>query len=127
MEQAKLSGVKKVGTKKIEINLQVFFFQEDGIFFAYMPSLDLTGYGYNPEEAKDSLTIVLDEFLKYTLNKNTLFIELRRLGWKIKSKKKPMLAPQMTDLINTNEQLKDIVNSKQYSTSNYPVKVPILQ
>jgi len=127
MEQAKLSGVKKVGKNKIEINLQVFLFEEDGLFFAYMPSLDLTGYGYKPEEAKDSLTVVLDEFLRYTLNKNTLFIELERLGWKIKSKKKPMHAPQMTDLINTNEQLKDIVNYKQYSTSNYPVKVPILQ
>ena len=126
MEQAKLSGVKKVGTNKIVINLQVFFFQEDDIFFAYMPSLDLTGYGNTPEEAKDSLTVVLDEFLKYTINKNTFLIELKRLGWKIKSKKKPMHAPQMTDLINSNEQLKEIVNSKQYSTSNYPVKVPIL-
>jgi hypothetical protein len=127
MEQAKLSGVKKVGTNKIVINLQVFFFQEDDIFFAYMPSLDLTGYGNTPKEAKDSLTVVLDEFLKYTINKNTFLIELKRLGWKIKSKKKPMHAPQMTDLINSNEQLKEIVNSKQYSTSNYPVKVPILQ
>lgn len=89
-----------------------------------MPSFDLTGYGNTEDEAKESLTVVLDEFLRYTLNKNTLFIEMQRLGWKIKSKKKPMYAPQMSDLINTNEQLKDIVNSKQYTTSNYQVNVP---
>ena len=124
MQQANLSGGRKFGNNFITISLQVLFFEEDNIHYAYMPSFDLTGYGNSEEEAKESLTIVLDEFLRYTLNKNTLFIEMQRLGWKIKSKKKPMYAPQMSDLINTNDQLKDIVNSKQYTTSNYQVNVP---
>lgn len=124
MQQANLKGEKVFGTKSIKVDVQVLFFEEDNIHYAYMPSFDLTGYGNTEEEAKKSLTIVLDEFLRYTLNKNTLFIEMQRLGWKIKSKKKPMYAPQMSDLINTNDQLKDIVNSKQYTTSNYQVNVP---
>ena len=124
MQQGKLKGEKKFGTKSIKIDLQVLFFEEDNIQYAYMPSFDLTGYGNTEGEAKESLTVVLDEFLRYTLNKNTLFNEMQRLGWKIKSKKKPMYAPQMSDLINTNDQLKDIVNSKQYTTSNYQVNVP---
>lgn len=115
---------KKIGTKSEKVDLQVLFFEEDNIQYAYMPSFDLTGYGNTAAEAKESLTIVLDEFLRYTLNKNILFLEMQRLGWKIKSKTKPMYAPQMSDLINTNEQLKDIVNSKQYSTSDYQVKIP---
>ena len=124
MQQANLSGGKKFGNNFITVSLQALFFEEEGIHYAYMPSFDLTGYGNTEEEAKESLTIVLDEFLRYTLNKNTLFIEMQRLGWKIKSKKKPMYAPQMSDLINTNDQFKDIVNSKQYTTSNYQVNVP---
>lgn len=124
MQQGNLKGEKKIGTKSEKVDLQVLFFEEDNIQYAYMPSFDLTGYGNTAAEAKESLTIVLDEFLRYTLNKNTLFLEMQRLGWKIKSKTKPMYAPQMSDLINTNEQLKDIVNSKQYSTSNYQVKIP---
>ena len=124
MQQGKLKGEKKIGIKSIKVDLQVLFFEEDNIHYAFMPSFDLTGYGNTEEEAKESLTVVLDEFLRYTLNKNTLFIEMQRLGWKIKSKKKPMYAPQMSDLINTNDQLKDIVNSKQYTTSNYQVNVP---
>ncbi len=124
MQEANLSGEKKFGTKFIKVSLQVLFFEEDEIRYAYMPSFDLTGYGNTEDEAKESLTVVLDEFLRYTLNKNTLFIEMQRLGWKIKSKKRPMLAPQMSDLINTNEQLKDIVNSKQYTTLNYQVNLP---
>jgi hypothetical protein len=124
MQEANLSGEKKYGAKSIKVSLQVLFFEEDSIQYAYMPSFDLTGYGKTSEEAQKSLTIVLDEFLRYTLNKNTLFIEMQRLGWKIKSKKKPMFAPQMSDLINTNDLLKDIINSKQYTTSNFQVNVP---
>lgn len=124
MQQGNLKGEKKFGIKSVKVDLQVLFFEEDNIHYAYMPSFDLTGYGNTEEEAKESLTVVLDEFLRYTLNKNTLFIEMQRLGWKIKSKTRPMYAPQMSDLINTNEQLKDIVNSKQYTTSNYQVNVP---
>ncbi|MEO6221160.1 MAG: hypothetical protein ABIO81_12075 [Ginsengibacter sp.] len=124
MQQGNLKGEKKFGTKYVKVDLQVLFFEEDNIHYAYMPSFDLTGYGNSEEEAKKSLAVVLDEFLRYTLNKNTLFIEMQRLGWKIKSKTKPMHAPRMSDLINTNDQLKDIINSKQYTTSNYQVNVP---
>ena len=124
MQQANLQGEKKIGSKYVKLSLQVLFFEEDKIHYAYMPSFDLTGYGKTEGEAKESLTVVLDEFLRYTLNKNTLFIEMQRLSWKIKSKKRPMHAPQMSDLINSNDQLKDIVNSKQYTTTNYQVNVP---
>lgn len=124
MQQANLSGEKDFGNRRVSINTQVFLFEEDNVYFAYNPALDLTGYGNDANEALGSLTVVLDEFLRYTLNKNTFFLELQRLGWKIKSKKKQMSAPQMSDMINTNDQLKDIVNSKQYTTSNFLINVP---
>ena len=124
MQEKYLSGVKKIGKNSITMNLQVFIFEEDNVHFAFMPSMDLIGYGNDEEAAKESLKIVLDEFLRYTLNKNTFYIEMQRLGWKVKNKKKPMIAPQISDLINTNDQLKEIVNHKEYTTSNYPVNVP---
>lgn len=122
--QANLSGEKNIGRKNVKINVQVIFFNEDNNHFAYIPSFDLTGYGTTDKAAMDSLAVTLDEFLRYTINKNTLFIELKRLGWKIRSKKKPMVAPQMSDLINTSEQLREIVNYKNYTTSEFPVNVP---
>ncbi len=124
MQETNLSEEKKYGNNSLKVNLQVWVFEEEKVYFTYMPSLDSTGYGKTEEEAKESLTIVLDEFLRYTLDKNTLYIEMQRLGWKIKSKKKPIHAPQMSDLINTNEQLKEIVNSRQYTTLNYKVDIP---
>lgn len=124
MQDLKISGEKHYGKSTINFDLPLFLFEEDKIWFAYLPSLDLTGYGNNEIEAKESLTVVLDEFFRYTLNKNTLISEMKRLGWQIKSKKKPMHAPEISDLIKTNDQLKEIINFKEYSTSHYQVNVP---
>jgi hypothetical protein len=124
MEKANLEGRRTFGNKSIKIKVQVLFFKEDNVHYAFMPSLDLIGYGNNDDEAKKSLQVVLDEFLRYTLNKNTLMLELQRLGWKLKNKNKPITAPAMSDLINVNEQLRDIVNSKHYSASDFHVSVP---
>ena len=126
MKQGKLSTDWRGAGKKVKMNVPVILFEEDSIFFAYIPSLDLTGYGKDESEAAASLKIVLDEFLRYTLNKKTLFLELKRLGWKVRSKTKPIAPPRMSDLINSNEQLRDIVDHKQYTTSNYQLKVPAL-
>ena len=124
MQDLKISRNKHFGKNTIRFDLPLFLFEEDKVWFAYLPSLDLNGYGKTEIEAKESLSIVLDEFLRYTLNKNTLLSEMKRLGWQIKSKKKPMLAPEISDLINTNDQLKEIINYKDYATSHYQVNVP---
>lgn len=124
MQNLKISGNKQFGKNSINFELPLFLFEEDNVWFAYLPSLDLNGYGETEVEAKESLNIVLDEFLRYTLNKDTLLSEMKRLGWQIKSKKKPMHAPAISDLISTNEQLREIINYKEYSTSHYQVNVP---
>ncbi|MEO7834034.1 MAG: hypothetical protein ABIR50_01850 [Ginsengibacter sp.] len=124
MQNLQLAGQGKYGKATVKVDVPVMLFEEEKNWFAYLPSFDLTGYGNNPEEAKESLKIVLDEFIRYSLNKKTFFEELRRLGWEIKSKNRPIHAPKMSDLIQKNDQLKDIINSKQYSTANYQVNVP---
>ena len=124
MQNLQLKGEGKYGKSTVKVEVPVMVFEEENTWFAYLPSFDLTGYGNDTEEAKESLKIVLDEFIRYSLNKKTFFDELRRLGWVIKSKKRPIHAPKMSDLIQSNEQLKEIIDSKQYSTSSYQVNVP---
>ena len=68
---------------KIKVNLNVISFKENDVCFVYSPALDITGYGNTVDEAKDSFNITLQEFLRYTSNKNTLVNELKRLGWKV--------------------------------------------
>lgn len=124
MQGERLSAKFENNNEKLKFNLTVLFFKEDNIQYAFIPSLDITGYGNTKEEARQSLEIMVAEFLKYTMNKKTLLDELKNLGWKIKKKNKPFTALQITDLLNKNSELKEIINTKQYSTSSFNVNLP---
>lgn len=72
-------------SKKVKGSFRVYYFMDHDHFIAYMPSLQLTGYGDNRKEAVDMLfDVVLDDFrenmLELPIEKaNTLLISL---GWK---------------------------------------------
>lgn len=107
------------------MNLPVMVFEEDGVRIAYIPVLDISGYGKTGNEAiNKSLKIAIDEYLTYTFNKKTLIQDLKAHGWTIKKKTRPFIAPEITDLINKNEYLHDIVNTKPYSMKRMPVNIP---
>ena len=106
----------------VKVQLQVLLFIEDEVDYAYIPALDVIGYGKNEEEAKESLKVSLSEFFKYSLNKNTCAIELKRLGWN--KTKKSYEAPAITDQVTTNEQLRDILNHKQYKATSFDISMP---
>lgn len=48
---------------KVEAQLDVFCFENDGCRICYAPALDLAGYGLNEQEAEDSFQIVFNEFI----------------------------------------------------------------
>lgn len=125
MQKLQLKGEGKFGKAKVEVNVTVILFKEDNIWYAYLPSLDLNGYGNTEVEAKESLKVTIDEFIRFTLNKKTFFDELKRLGWSIKKKNKTFIAPKISDLIRENEELREIVDSKKYISDDYQVKVPV--
>ncbi len=99
------------------ITLQLISFEEDGLTFVYAPALDLTGYGKNEDEAKQSFETTLKEFVKYTDNKSTLVKELEKHGWVVKkkgSKMKGVKAPTYMDMLENNKEFNKIVNKKEY-------------
>lgn len=96
--------------KKIEVLISVFIWKDESVVYAYSPSLDLTGYGNTIAEAKKSFEVTLQEFVKYTANKKTLFDELEYLGWAVNRKKKTMFAPDTRELLNDNEIFRKIYN-----------------
>ncbi len=106
------------------MNLPIMVFEEGNTSIAYIPVLDLSGYGKNEQEAIYSLEIAIHEYLTYTTRKKTLFDDLKAHGWTIKKKTKPFIAPEITDLINKNEYLHDIVNTKPYRMQRIPVDIP---
>ena len=89
-----------------QIALKLLFWTEDNVNFVYAPELELTGYGYNVQEAKDSFDHQVEEFLSHTISKNTLYGELKRLGWVINGN---ITAPTEDKLLHDNELFKEVL------------------
>jgi hypothetical protein len=113
MEQDKIvTGSYRNRHNKVEFNLFLkgWFDQETGFHFLYSPALDLTGYGETFEAAKRSFEFTLDEFIKYTHTKNTIFDELEHLGWLVNRRKKRVQAPDIEHLLEDNETFRNLEN-----------------
>jgi len=124
MKQVDFSGKWQHGKGTITVNVPVMLFEEDGTCIAYIPVLDISGYGADEDEAKRSLETSLEAYFSYTVNKNTLVEDLKAHGWIIRKQNKPYIAPEITDLINKNEYLHDIVNTRPYKMNRMDVAMP---
>jgi hypothetical protein len=112
----------------VKVMLLLFHFEDENrVHFIYSPHLDLTGYGNNIKEAKDSFAIVFEDFVDYTLKKNTLGKVLTGLGWAVKgSVKNPkkVFAPSITSVIKDNEYVSEIFDKYPVNTYHQEVGLP---
>lgn len=106
------------------VGLSLIEFKEDDVTIIYSPALNLSGYGYSSDEAKNSFNIALHEFFRYTNNKKTFNEVMKELGWSIKGgKKHPKIEPPLnSDLIANNPLYNEIINSKNYKVYNEDVE-----
>lgn len=74
----------------ININVQVVLFQEDDMWVAYCPALELSSYGDSQKDAKNAFDEAMTIFLKETDRKGTLERYLLKLGWQLQQKPKPV-------------------------------------
>ena len=111
----------------VKVKLMILTFTEDNVNYAYCPPLDVYGYGDSEEEAVKSFQTTIEEFFRYTLNKNTLIKELRRLGWKVHGRKpnRKLQAPNMTDIIPKRDYLQEIFDGQiPYQAKYENVAIP---
>ncbi len=106
--------------EKYVIVLQLFAFVEEHTHHLYSPALDLFGYGDTEQEAEESFSIVLEEFVRYTTNKGTLRKELERLGWSVKNnnrnnKRLNISSPPFEQLME-NVNISEIINNNECKT-----------
>ncbi len=97
------------GKHEVNVGLSLILFEEDDFNFVYSPALDITGYGKSEIEAKASFEVVLEEYLSYTHNKETIFEELEKLGWTVNKRKKRINAPSEDELWGDNETYRDVM------------------
>lgn len=74
----------------INVDVQVILFQEDGIWVAYCPALELSSYGDDETDAKEAFEEAMQIFLSDTDRKGTLERYLLKLGWQLQQKPRPM-------------------------------------
>lgn len=124
-QNKQFGGVYKSGNKGIDVRLSVILFEEDGSQVVYCPALDISGYGKNENEARESFTISLGEFFTYTTHKQTFHSELTRLGWKIKNNNNFMKPPEMSKLLSENENFTRIFNNHSYRKIDQEITIPV--
>ena len=111
----------KFSGNKVEAQLDVFCFENDGCRICYAPALDLAGYGLDDKEAEESFQIVFNEFIGDIVRNNKVDSVLSSLGWV--PKKKSASGPEMTNILMTNKTLQGIFNSASYVKSSQCLSV----
>ena len=113
------------GHHSIACNLPLIIFQEKDVIVYYCPALDISGYGSNDEDARKSFEITLDEYFRYTINKNTLGDDLRRLGWVVKKKiTNRVVPPSLSKLLETNKDFNRIFNTRDFRKTEATINLP---
>lgn len=119
------SGTVRTSGKRVNVRLDIIRFEDSGYQIVYCPALDLSGYGKTDGEAAESFKITLEEFFRYTINKNTLRKELTRLGWVVKDNpRKKMTPPDMSVLLSSNRQFRSIFNKRAFVKSAETFALP---
>ena len=113
---------------RVDAQLDIYTFKEDGYEVLYCPALDISAYGDDKEEAKRSFEIRFEEYLKYCLAKNTLVKDLQNHGWKIKStKQKKIKSPTVEEMLMRNKALKTLLyGGNDYERQKAQVELPEL-
>ena len=83
--------------KKISVGLEVVFYEEGDYMVAYCPALDLSSFGKDENDAKNSFVDALDIFIEETHKRGTLEKILLDLGWSLRKKPSADYKPPMTD------------------------------
>jgi len=129
MSQYIFEGKYQDRSASVKVRLFLVHFQDENkVHFVYSPHLDLTGYGNNVTEAKESFEIVFEDFVDYTIKKKTLTKVLTDLGWQLKgSEKHPkkVIAPSITSVINDNNYVSEIFDKYPVNTYHKEVGLPV--
>jgi hypothetical protein len=126
MKQGQYKGNFNTGDTQFDVQLPVISFIDDNTHIIYCPALDLSGYGNDETEAKESFDIVLEEFLTYTASKKSLWADLKKLGWAVKkSNQKAATPPSISKLLDTNQEFNRIFNNFPFKKYNTGISLPL--
>ena len=124
----KFAAKKDYNGNKVAAQLDIYTFTNDGYEVVYCPALDISAYGDDTEQAKQSFEYRFGEYIKYGLSKKTLLKDLQKHGWKIKSlKQKKIKSPTVKEMLTRNKALEKILyGGHDYTKQTAEVELPEL-
>ena len=108
----------------INVSLDIFSYKERDIRIMYSPALDLSGYGKNVDEAKRSFEIVLQEYLRYCTENDTLDADLAKHGWKKVAEETDYMSPDLVSMIRSNSNLRALLQGN-FNKVSRSMSVPV--
>jgi hypothetical protein len=113
----------------VKVRLLLIHFQDENkVHFIYSPHLDLTGYGNDEHQAKESFGIVMEDFIDYTVKKKTIGKVLTGLGWELKgseNRPKKIVAPSISSVIHENKYISEIFDKYRVNTFHEEIGLPV--
>jgi len=111
----------------IDLNLDMVYFVDGKDHYYFIPAFDLIGAGRTKKQAYDSIQIVVEEYIRYTTENNTLVVDLIKCGWFINTEKNIFIPPKFNFMSNNNNELAEIVTTKDFSKTTQSIQLPQLQ
>ena len=122
---AHFHGQWKSGDHSVQVDLPLIIFFEDNYHIVFCPALDISAAGKTEAAAMDAFQESLGEFLLYTVRKKTLVSDLEAHGWTVKkSLQKPAIPPNMSYLLDNNDEFKRVFDNYEYRKVNHTVQMP---
>ena len=115
--------MNKITFKSMDLGLVAF--KDDEACYSYCPALNLIGYGDTEQEAKESFNIVLEEYIRYTTENNTLIADLENHGWKIQNNGKKLVPPKMSEILQRDNEFDNIFSKYDFNKYSIPVKMQL--
>ena len=76
MEKQQIAASMHFQKGQVDMALEVYMFQENGVDIAYCPALDVSAAGVSEDDAKKEFEQVLTEYIEYCVENNTLTTDL---------------------------------------------------
>lgn len=94
----------------------LFSYIDENVHVVSSPALDLYGYGNDEEEARQSFSTALNEYLDYTRETETLLLDLERLGWYIDPKARTLASPSLEATLRQNTDFGAVLANRPLKT-----------
>lgn len=122
MKKLNINGFVDIEREGVKFSLDIYIFKEGELTYSYCPSLDITGYGEDSEQAKEEMEYQLKEYFHYTLRENTLRLDLINHGW-TENDNERFTAPSLSYLMRRYPDFKDLIENREYYKYSQPVGV----